>query len=258
MEGKNKIMLIKQTFLRYQDEKSDKVYEVKIVYHGWNKYQVNFSYGRTGCKLKSDTKTKISVSLKEAEIIFDRLVNSKQKKGYNISDFQSICYEDLLEISLPERQKIINEIKQQEVSDFLEELKKVGFNLREDLPELDLSHTNLSNADLKGCNLYQTNLVGADLRGAKLQGVILEKSKIDETTQIDPKWRLVWELVNLGGENRDLKGVDLSDIEINLIDSHDDDSRVNLTGANLEGANFSNSSLYQFDFTNKVQSKAAF
>ncbi|NEQ76244.1 MAG: pentapeptide repeat-containing protein [Okeania sp. SIO2D1] len=32
-------------------------------------------------------------------------------------------------------------------------------------------------------------------------------------------------------------------------DSHDDDSRVNLTGANLEGANFSNSSLYQFNFT---------
>ncbi|NES77232.1 MULTISPECIES: WGR domain-containing protein [Okeania] len=101
-------MSIKKASLRYQDEKSDKVYEVEIVYHGWNKYQVNFSYGRTGRKLKSDTKTKTPVSLNEAETIFDELVNYKQKRGYNISDFQHIYYEYLLEISLPERQKIIN------------------------------------------------------------------------------------------------------------------------------------------------------
>ncbi|NEP07824.1 MAG: WGR domain-containing protein [Okeania sp. SIO2G4] len=101
-------MLIKKAYIRYQDEKSDKVYEVEIVYHGWNKYQVDFSYGRTGRKLKSDTNTKIPVSLNEAETIFDELVNYKHKRGFFISKFSPIYYEYLLEISLPKIQKIIN------------------------------------------------------------------------------------------------------------------------------------------------------
>ena len=87
MEEKTEIMLIKQDFLRDKDEKSYQLYELKIVYHGWNKYQVNFSYGRTGRKLKNDTKTKNPVSLKEAETIFYELVNYKQKKGYIFYNF---------------------------------------------------------------------------------------------------------------------------------------------------------------------------
>ncbi|NEP77803.1 MAG: hypothetical protein F6K39_06245 [Okeania sp. SIO3B3] len=44
---------------------------MEIVDYGWNKYQVNFSYGRTGRKLKSETKAKTLVCLNEAEIILD-------------------------------------------------------------------------------------------------------------------------------------------------------------------------------------------
>ncbi len=105
-------MSIKKASLHYQDEKSDKVYEVEIVYLGWEKYQVNFAYGKTGSKLKTGTKTNIPVSLKEAKKIFDGLVHSKQNKGYKISDSQYFSDGDLLEISLSDRQKIIDSFKQ--------------------------------------------------------------------------------------------------------------------------------------------------
>ncbi len=73
-------MFTKKVSLNYKDEKSDKIYEVEIVYLGWEKYQVNFAYGKTGSKLKTGTKTNTPVSLKEAKEIFDGLVHSKQNK----------------------------------------------------------------------------------------------------------------------------------------------------------------------------------
>ncbi|NEQ41387.1 MAG: hypothetical protein F6K40_36425 [Okeania sp. SIO3I5] len=60
-------MFTKKASLHYKDEKSDKVYEVEIVYLAWEKYQVNFAYGKTGSKLKTGTKTNTPVSLKEAK-----------------------------------------------------------------------------------------------------------------------------------------------------------------------------------------------
>ena len=80
--------------------------------------------------------------------------------------------------------------------------------------------------------------------------MVLEGSKIDESTEMDVKYRLLWEFINLGGENRDLRAVNLSDIEINFKDNCDEDSQVNLKGANLEGANLSNADLYHFNFGN--------
>ncbi len=75
-------MFTKKVSLNYKDEKSDKVYEVEIVYLSWEKYQVNFSSCRTGSKLKTGTKKNTPVSLKEAKKIFEGLVHSKQNKGY--------------------------------------------------------------------------------------------------------------------------------------------------------------------------------
>ena len=56
-----------------------------------------------------------------------------------------------------------------------------------------------------GANLTETNLSEADLRRSNLRTTRLELD-----TQIDDKWRLVWELVNKRAEGRDLRGVDLS------------------------------------------------
>ncbi len=74
--------LVKKTRLKFQDAKSDKVYEVDLCEAGTGKYLVNFRYGRRGANLKEGTKTEESVSLEKAEKIFDTLVNSKKKKGY--------------------------------------------------------------------------------------------------------------------------------------------------------------------------------
>ncbi|NET70432.1 MAG: WGR domain-containing protein [Sphaerospermopsis sp. SIO1G2] len=81
-------MSIKKAVLKYKDEKSDKVYEVEIVYLAWEQYYVNFAYGKTGAKLKQGTKTNNPVSLQEAEKIYADLVKSKRDKGYQFISFR--------------------------------------------------------------------------------------------------------------------------------------------------------------------------
>lgn len=75
--------LIKQSTLHFQDDKSDKVYEVDLCEVQGGKYVVNFRYGRRGGVLKEGTKTDLPVTLAEAEKIYDKLVASKTKRGYN-------------------------------------------------------------------------------------------------------------------------------------------------------------------------------
>lgn len=74
--------LVKQTKLQFTDAKSDKVYEVDLCDAGNDMFLVNFRYGRRGGTLKDGTKTTSPVSLEKAEVIFDKLVLSKTKKGY--------------------------------------------------------------------------------------------------------------------------------------------------------------------------------
>lgn len=75
--------LIKQTQLLFQDDRSDKVYEVDLCEVGVDRYVVNFRYGRRGSRLKEGTKTESPASLTQANQIFDQLVASKVKKGYH-------------------------------------------------------------------------------------------------------------------------------------------------------------------------------
>jgi uncharacterized protein YjbI with pentapeptide repeats len=72
-------------------------------------------------------------------------------------------------------------------------------------------------------------LLKVDLRGAK----------IDDTTQIDDKWRLVWEIVNQGAEGRDLNGADLRGVDL---------GGANLRGANLEEANYNKDTVWPAGF----------
>ena len=115
------------------------------------------------------------------------------------------------------------------------------------LPEVDLEGANLANADLRGADLRQANLRATDLRGADLRGADLSQARlenaslhgtrIDNATRLEDKWRLVWQIINLGAENRDLR-------------THNPDlSRANLSGANLRGANLSFGSLSKADLS---------
>ncbi|MGL5058374.1 MAG: WGR domain-containing protein, partial [Microcoleus sp.] len=75
--------LIKRAALYFQDDRSDKVYEVDLCQVGENLYSVNFRYGRRSANLKEGTKTDTAVPLAQAEKVFDKLVAEKVKKGYH-------------------------------------------------------------------------------------------------------------------------------------------------------------------------------
>lgn len=75
--------LVRQTQLHFREGNSDKIYEVDLCEIG-GQYLVNFRYGRRGASLKEGTKTLSPVSLEEAEILFEKLVNEKSKKGYRV------------------------------------------------------------------------------------------------------------------------------------------------------------------------------
>jgi uncharacterized protein YjbI with pentapeptide repeats len=102
------------------------------------------------------------------------------------------------------------------------------------LTQADLSGADLRDADLSAAVLFSTKLQGTDLREANLRGAQMNGTVIDENTQIDQKWRLVWELVNKGGVGRDLSGVDLSGASLH---------RAKLSRADLRGANLSEAEL---------------
>jgi len=74
-----------------------------------------------------------------------------------------------------------------------------GANLEgANLEGANLSSANLSSANLEGANLEGANLSSANLEGANLSSANLKETKIDENTQIDEKWRRVWQIVNQG------------------------------------------------------------
>jgi predicted DNA-binding WGR domain protein len=76
------MQLIKQVSLWFQEGASDKVYEVDLCEVGAGKFVVNFRYGRRGATLKDGTKTTLPVTEAEALKIYNQLVNSKKKEGY--------------------------------------------------------------------------------------------------------------------------------------------------------------------------------
>lgn len=75
--------VVKITTLHYQDDRSDKIYEVELFEVTKNQhYMVNFHYGRRGSRLRNGIKTDGYVPLVEAEKVFQKLVQEKIKGGY--------------------------------------------------------------------------------------------------------------------------------------------------------------------------------
>jgi len=116
----------------------------------------------------------------------------------------------------------------------------------------DLSEADLSGADLSRKDLSEADLSGADLSGADLSGACLRKTKLDDATRLDPRWRLVWSIVNEGGANRDLHGADLR--EACLGGAHL--SRADLSGADLSGTDLGSADLSGADLSGANLSRA--
>ncbi len=104
------------------------------------------------------------------------------------------------------------------------------------LSRAKLSEANLRKAKLLLADLSGANLIGADLTDADLTGADLRGARLDDSTQLDEKPRLVWSILNEGGAGRDLGEADLSGAEL---------SEANLRKADLSGANLSHAELYQ-------------
>ncbi|MGK7891247.1 MAG: pentapeptide repeat-containing protein [Leptolyngbyaceae cyanobacterium] len=125
------------------------------------------------------------------------------------------------------------------------ELCLAGANLTDaNLSGLNLRSLNLSGANLQGANLNQamlenTDLSGANLQGANLDGAILNNTVINSETQLDPKWQLVWEILNNSQCGRELSGVDLSNADLTSANLEN----ANLKGANLTGVDLSEANL---------------
>jgi len=112
------------------------------------------------------------------------------------------------------------------------------------LSGLNLQLINLSGANLQGANLNRailknTDLSGANLQGANLDGAILKNTVINSATQLDPKWQLVWEILNHSQCGRELSGVDLSNADLTSANLEN----ANLKGANLTGVDLSEANL---------------
>lgn len=114
--------LIKQEKLYFKDDRSDKVYEVDLCEVDGDLYLVNFRYGRRGTTLREGTKTTAVVSRDKAEQIFQRLVDSKRSKGYQILDGEEPLLEEDARSSSPEKENwspvergIINRLKKGKV-----------------------------------------------------------------------------------------------------------------------------------------------
>ncbi|MCB8980772.1 MAG: pentapeptide repeat-containing protein [Ardenticatenaceae bacterium] len=113
-----------------------------------------------------------------------------------------------------------------------------------ELHHANLRHANLQNADLSGAILDSADLRYADLRGAnltnaRLDWIDLRQAVIDDTTFIDDKTRLAWEIVNYGTEQN------LSFVDLSLLHLHG----AQLHNANLSGANLGASELNEADLT---------
>ena len=113
-----------------------------------------------------------------------------------------------------------------------------------DLCGADLSGADLCGADLSGADLYGADLSGADLYGADLSGANLHQMMLNDATNLDGKWRLVWSILNERKANRNLHKADLSGANLVVANLWNADLReADLSGANLGGANLRGANL---------------
>jgi len=105
--------------LFFREGNSDKVYEAAVEATEGG-FHVNFAFGRRGTKLQTGTKTTSPVTLKEATLIFEKLIKEKTSKGYTPDEegtpFNSTKDESKISGYLPQ---LLNAIEKEEVDQYL-------------------------------------------------------------------------------------------------------------------------------------------
>ncbi len=112
----------------------------------------------------------------------------------------------------------------------------------------------LKQEDLRGTDLAQLNLKGIDLQQADLSNTNLRGTIINEYTKMNPKWLLVWQIVNQGLKGHNLSKIDLSGAKLqgaNIAEVNFSEgifSGVNFNQANLTKVNLSQAHLSEVNF----------
>lgn len=79
--------LINTTSLWYKKNESDKVYHVHLIKNLQDDYwNVEFAYGRRFTNLKQGIKNNTTLSYNKAKDMYEKLIKSKEKKGYSIEN----------------------------------------------------------------------------------------------------------------------------------------------------------------------------
>ncbi len=120
----------------------------------------------------------------------------------------------------------------------------------------------LNLADLEGADVNRSNFAGATLQGANLRGMKLGEG--DKMARLEPRDRLMWQLVNEPKPGRNLAGQNLSGFNLNgavLAGANLTNSQlsfVDLTGADLKNANLSGSTVKGMNLTGAKLNGAQF
>ena len=78
--------IIQSNTLHFREGRSDKIYQAAIEEQSADGFLVTFAYGRRGATLQTGTKTPQPVSREKAISVYDKLIASKEAKGYRASD----------------------------------------------------------------------------------------------------------------------------------------------------------------------------
>ncbi len=124
----------------------------------------------------------------------------------------------------------------------------------------DLRLVTLSGSKLSGADLQGADLSGASVLDVKCSGTNVRQVKLSETSQLDPKLYLIWQLQNYGGRQRQLPEANLAKADLQALDLKAcclteallegvDLRHSNLAGANLAGADLSRADLRGADLT---------
>ena len=105
--------------LYFREGNSDKVYQASIVEEEEG-FTVHYAYGRRGSTLKTGTKTQQPVSREKAEAIYQKLVSTKQAKGYQPGEDGTPYRQTALQDQdTGIRCQLLNPIAESEVHDYL-------------------------------------------------------------------------------------------------------------------------------------------
>lgn len=109
--------------LHYQDNNSDKVYNVAIEETSSGLYVVNFAYGRRGSTLQTGTKTSKPVPIAAAENIARKLITEKLNKGYiDISNGQGqVHITTVPKVRTEIQPMLLSPIDEEDVTQYLED-----------------------------------------------------------------------------------------------------------------------------------------